>query len=255
MQRNFYSKSLLVLLLLFSLSLTALSAHANLIDRGIFTYDNRSKLDWLDLSILAGVSYQSVLNGYDGYTTSGWRYATTSEVLDLFTRYVSAPNGQYLGHATNEGYVPNMAIPNAASGDIVDEAYDLILLMGMNLAFRDARATYNVDWDDSELHQVSIQGYFDDDDGGPRRGVAELTAVLTPIRPFPPTYETIQYGRWSVIDNQGDGQAWLHISSFLVRDHPLPTPSTLVLLFAGGLGLACLRSRKRRDRRGIGDRP
>ncbi len=55
------------------------NAHATLIDNGLFTSDNTTGLDWLDLSISAGQSYNSTATINDG-----WRYATNEEVENLF---------------------------------------------------------------------------------------------------------------------------------------------------------------------------
>jgi hypothetical protein len=52
---------------------------------GNTTYDPNTGLEWLDLSQTAGQSYASVLNGWNGYTTTmGFQFATRSEVIQLF---------------------------------------------------------------------------------------------------------------------------------------------------------------------------
>ena len=57
-------------------------------DRGSTTYDPNTGLEWLDLSFTAGRSYQEVIDGWGGYTTtSGYRMATRSEVMGLFTAF------------------------------------------------------------------------------------------------------------------------------------------------------------------------
>lgn len=49
------------------------------------TYDPNTGLEWLDLDLTAGQSYNSVLNGWNGYTTTeGFRFATRDEVIQLF---------------------------------------------------------------------------------------------------------------------------------------------------------------------------
>jgi len=54
--------------------------------RGNVTYDPNTGLEWLDLSLTAGQSYNSVLQGWNGYTTTqGFRFATRNEVIQLFT--------------------------------------------------------------------------------------------------------------------------------------------------------------------------
>ena len=52
---------------------------------GNTTYDPNTGLEWLDLSLTAGQSYNSVLGGWRGYTASmGFRFATRNEVIQLF---------------------------------------------------------------------------------------------------------------------------------------------------------------------------
>lgn len=49
------------------------------------TYDPNTGLEWLDLNLTAGQSYNTVLNGWNGYTTTmGYRFATRDEVIQLF---------------------------------------------------------------------------------------------------------------------------------------------------------------------------
>lgn len=245
MIKSTFNGPLRVLLLLSYLLLAALPAHANLIDRGIYTYDNKSKLDWLDLNVLAGYSYQQVRDGAGGYLNSGWRFATTAEILDLFTRYVGPVNGAYAGYySEKDGFIPDFSVPNAASPDMLQDAYDVVVMMGMNLAFNDDRATYNVDWEPAyvDLHQVSIQGYYDDlDEVNSKLGIAELTAVLSYTQAYTPNLPDptpVPYGRWDVKDNFDYDQAVPWLSSFLVRDHPIPSPSTGLLLLVGMLAMS-----------------
>jgi hypothetical protein len=54
-------------------------------DWGNATYDPNTRLEWLDLGLTAGQSYQSIRNGWNGYTTAdGFRFATRNEILQLF---------------------------------------------------------------------------------------------------------------------------------------------------------------------------
>ncbi len=53
---------------------------------GNTVYDPNTGLEWLDLGLTAGQSYTSVLNGWNGYTTTqGFRFATRDEIIQLFT--------------------------------------------------------------------------------------------------------------------------------------------------------------------------
>jgi hypothetical protein len=67
------------------LGLAPAFADSPLEDRGNTTYDPKTGLEWLDLGLTAGQSYQSIQNGWNGYTTSaGFRLATRNEILQLF---------------------------------------------------------------------------------------------------------------------------------------------------------------------------
>src|SRR5579872_3798222 len=49
------------------------------------TYDPNTGLEWLNLDQTAGQSYDSVLNGWNGYTTTmGYQVATRSQIIQLF---------------------------------------------------------------------------------------------------------------------------------------------------------------------------
>jgi hypothetical protein len=73
----------------FGISLGAATAPASaasiLLDQGLTTLDPNTQLEWLDLSLTQGQSYNAVAAGYGGYTTSGWRFATRTELYQLFT--------------------------------------------------------------------------------------------------------------------------------------------------------------------------
>jgi hypothetical protein len=49
-------------------------------------YDPNTGLEWLDLHLTTGQSYSNVLNGWNGYTTTGgFRFATRDEISLLFS--------------------------------------------------------------------------------------------------------------------------------------------------------------------------
>jgi hypothetical protein len=56
-------------------------ALATLLDRGSFTTDTDSGLDWLDVTATAGMSYGTVLDSH--FPLAGWRYATLDELSGL----------------------------------------------------------------------------------------------------------------------------------------------------------------------------
>jgi hypothetical protein len=62
------------------------ASSAVLVDKGNYTLDTSSHLQWLDLSLTAGLSYNDVItNNGVNYVAQGWRYATGAELGGLFT--------------------------------------------------------------------------------------------------------------------------------------------------------------------------
>ena len=75
-----------ILVLLFALGLH--HAHATLVEHGTYFTDTTTNLDWLTNTPLAGQSHNSVLGGFGGYTTLGWRFATGAELNALVSAQV-----------------------------------------------------------------------------------------------------------------------------------------------------------------------
>ncbi len=66
-------------------SLVSTSVSAALIDQGNTTFDTDSGLEWLDWNITTQRSYDDVSSKFGiGQEFEGWRYATQSEVIDLY---------------------------------------------------------------------------------------------------------------------------------------------------------------------------
>lgn len=205
------------------------AAHSALVDGGDFSTDTANGLDWLKLSKVNGYSYNQVASGALGYTTTGWRFATGQELVNLFETNIGIRNGLYGG---------NFASPNASAAEYFANTEDLVLKLGMNIAFSDDRAVYNL-LGYPNLHQISVQGFFNE---GALPGLGEATAVFT--GDF--YAKDAPFGRWLVWsaeyspDYQGP-----NISSFLVRDAvkpaSIPEPSGIALLGLGLFGLALAR--------------
>jgi len=85
MDRNHITSRLLTASAFAVISLVSTSASASLIDQGNTTYDTSSGLEWLDWTLTTQRSYDDVSSQFGlGDEFDGWRYATQSEVIDLY---------------------------------------------------------------------------------------------------------------------------------------------------------------------------
>jgi hypothetical protein len=75
------------ILALLSLTWTAQS-HATLISYGYFTRDTATGLDWLDVNLTSGLSYDAVASGAGRYIPDGWRYAPGGEIDALALHWI-----------------------------------------------------------------------------------------------------------------------------------------------------------------------
>ncbi|PCJ23704.1 MAG: hypothetical protein COA96_11155 [SAR86 cluster bacterium] len=67
------------------LVLVTSSAHAGLIDNGNSTIDTASGLEWLDLTLTTGQSYNNIhTDGFGGYAASGYVSATLDQLCGLW---------------------------------------------------------------------------------------------------------------------------------------------------------------------------
>jgi hypothetical protein len=57
---------------------------------GKVTFDASSGLYWLDVTETLNLSVSDVLGGSGGWIAAGWRYATPTEICDLFANYALA---------------------------------------------------------------------------------------------------------------------------------------------------------------------
>ncbi|GEM_PF-1666044 len=201
----------------------SLISNASLTDNGDYVSDSKTGLDWLKLDILNGYSYEAVDAGALGYTTSGWRFASKDDLLNLITTYVGPATGKYPGFFSSDW-----------SSEIFEATNYLVPLFGMNIAFNDSRAAYNLSGGDFELHQISVQGFFKSSNFSELAGLGEITAVISVSADAPPGPFPVPSGRWLVYDNffSGSLAQGPNLSSFLVRTtSSVPEPSKLSLFF------------------------
>lgn len=93
--RRFASASLVALVL------WASTASAILVDRGVYTTDAATGLDWLDLTESRGLSYDTVSDRMDpGERFAGWRFATRAEVHQFWAS--AGGTGPFTGLANGQ---------------------------------------------------------------------------------------------------------------------------------------------------------
>ena len=210
------------------------SAEATIIEHGSYFTDTSSGLDWLNNAPLAGQSYNSVLNGYGGYTNSGWRYATGAELSALVYTYVS--HNPPLG-ANDE--------TTASAYDYSLEAFIasqyMIKLLGIEVSMGSPPdPTAVVPLYSTSVTGVWSQGMYDDESGHLKESVFVLLAADFPqFAPVP--YSASVF----VNDNMSVDAIAPNISSFLVRSDaaPVPEPSTMLLFGIGVVGYVLYRRR------------
>lgn len=63
-------------------------AQAALVDTGQYALDTDTNLEWLNLTLTQGVSYDSILSGQGGWLANGWQFATPAQFEQLATAYI-----------------------------------------------------------------------------------------------------------------------------------------------------------------------
>jgi hypothetical protein len=188
--------------------LASTSAKATLVNEGDYARDTITGLEWLNLRLTSSISYNDVVAGYGGWTSSGWSVATVFQVNNLVTTYVGP---QVFSNPTDDGHVGYSYFYNAKY---------VALALGNNFGQPDQSL-------------FSAFGFFGD---GGLYG-AEIEAVPGNQPPL---------GEWAynLIDAHPD-QPYYQIGTFLVRQGPIGTPETstwaMMLLGFAGLGYAGYR--------------
>jgi hypothetical protein len=69
------------------------------------TLDTDTNLEWLDLTLTTGHSFDSVIDGYGGFIDLGFRYATRNDIVSLYNSAGIAPGvnqtGIYYSNTSN----------------------------------------------------------------------------------------------------------------------------------------------------------
>lgn len=99
-----------VLTLSTSVNAAIISADWQSTGDNLITQDTASGLEWLDLTVTVGMSYDAVSAQLGtGGAYEGWRYATTSEVIGFFDAF-GGDSGYYTGWSTqNNGLFDEIA--------------------------------------------------------------------------------------------------------------------------------------------------
>lgn len=201
-------KNILATIVLFGF---VFNANAALIDNGDWTTDDINGLDWLDLSITDGQSYNLATS-----LNTGWSYATNTQVVDLFDQLFS-------------GYYDTSGLGFSSSG-----------YAGANVYAGYTDQNSDVDLSQELFGYTYINNNFDFSFGFFKDENGKLTLMGTGqfIDPLYPADSTTVYSPDYINDYAGfiDGHSSNGI--YLVRQtSSVPEPSSLFLMSIGLLTL------------------
>jgi hypothetical protein len=182
-----------------------------LVDKGVYTLDTTTGLDWLDLTLTKGYTYNQVTTNTGGanFIAQGWRYATAVEL------------GQFFTDAGGSGTYPE------STGTIGDSTWNTVMLL------EDLMGT-------GHAGDPNWQGILADpwapapllyQQGGTIISFNDPGFIDAELR----------------TDSGGIGRDQFGFSSFLIRDHvaTTPIPASLLMLATalGAMGFAGWRRR------------
>jgi hypothetical protein len=153
---------------------------------GLITRDTDSGLDWLDLKVTSGLSYDDVSGGAGGWITDGWRYAVSGELCELLQT-----------HAFFFAPCPSVLVATSDG----DQVTGLIALLSET---------------DPIANGARTIGLFDDGDPTPTVGISSVTYSGLQDRSL---WDV-------VVDDQGSSFFDLTIGSWLVRPSPAVSVDT-----------------------------
>ncbi len=184
---------------------------------GLVIWDTDTNLEWLNLTQSNGMSYSEVYSACSsGGSFEGMRYATNSEVINLWTNYFSIDLSSANLFLEYPGYIdPGVRMASEALGTGISGGTDTY--SGPNANYRLLGITADLRNDNGEHFILGARTRWSDTDYYSARD------------PWP-----IFSGLSIPAEASADG-------SYLVRERataPVPEPSTMFLFGAGLLGLA-----------------
>jgi len=191
------------------------SARAELVDYGAFTYDDVSDLSWLDLSYTGNMSLVGALA-----QNEGWRFATNSEIEDLFTQSF---DGFYNTVAT-EG----SDVSWSNGGAYANQDADVAVFQGLFGLSREA--------DENSIFSFSYGLYLDEDGI-----VRSMGAATHPDDNYTIVVGTEHWPDHSQYYQQGSNPTF---GVFLVQSGVVPIPAAAWLFVSALAGLGWLSRRQ-----------